>query len=477
MTGFVPPKPQPLSDKPGVIARIRGSMGSSLALFQPGSYTSLGVSRFSIPTAPRLVRRWLYTARDPALVRDMLVNRPADFPKSVMMGAMLKSLTGDSIFTTNGEVWQRQRRLIDPALEAARVKASFDSMRDAADAALIDLDQRRAQGPVVLADEAMTHFAADVIFRTIFSEPLQPRVAKKAFAAFETFQNLAYAHGMIRLSRLPTALFPGALPGVMAGARLRRLINQPLKRRLAEVKAGAPPRNDILGTLLATRDPDTGRGFTPRELLDQITMLFLAGHETSASAIAWALYLLAADPEVQDRVRAEVDAAAGDGPLEFHHLRRLAFTRDVFREGMRLYPPVAFVARDTTRAECLGDRKVEPGAVVFIAAWLLHRNAALWDQPDVFDPDRFARPETKEAARCAYMPFSMGPRVCPGAAFALQEGTLVLAMIVRRFRLGLADGPPPQPFAKLTLRSATGIRLTLQPVDTAQAGSTTTADP
>lgn len=466
MTRFVPPKPAPLTGRPGVVERVRGSLKSSLSLFQPGSYTSLGVSRFSIPTIPKLARRWLYTARDPALVREMLVTRPQDFPKSTMMGSMLKSLTGESIFTTNGDVWKRQRRLIDPALEQARVRESFERMREAADAALVDLETRAAGGQAVRADDAMTHFAADVIFRTIFSEPLEPAAAKKAFAAFETFQNLAYAHGMIRLSRLPTALFPGALPGVFSGWRLRQVMKAPLRRRLAEMSAGAPPRNDILGALLATRDPDTGQGFTPCELLDQISMLFLAGHETSASAIGWALYLLAACPDAQGRVREEVRAAAGQAPLEFQHLRRLAFTRDVFREALRLYPPVAFVARDTVRAETLDKRRVEPGSVIFLAPWLLHRNAALWDDPDTFDPDRFETPAGKQASRCAYMPFSMGARVCPGAAFALQEGVLVLAMIVRRFHLGVADGPPPVPFAKLTLRSANGIRLTLRPATT-----------
>lgn len=462
MTAFIPPKPECVAEKPGLLARIRAAVSSSLALFQSGSYGGLGVSRFSIPTAPRLERRWLYTVRDPAHVREMLVARPKDFPKSVMMGSMLKSLTGESIFTTNGDVWRRQRDLIDPALEQARIKESFSRMRDAADAALIDLDRRASRDGVVFIDDAMTHFTADVIFRTLFSEPMDPRSGRQAFAAFETFQKLAYAHGMVRLSGLPTFVFPGSLPAIFAAWRIRRVMWKPLKRRLDHYRAGGAPGDDILGALLRVGAESGCGGFRPRELLDQVCMLFLAGHETSASAIAWAFYLLANSPEDLERVRQEVADAAGDDPLEFQSLRRLDFTRDVFREAMRLYPPVAFVARDTVQCEHLGNRKVDPKSVIFIAPWLMHRNSLLWEGADEFRPCRFATPEGRTAMKSAFMPFSMGERVCPGAAFALQEGVMMLAMAVRCFDLSPAEGADPIPYAKLTLNSANGIRIVMR---------------
>jgi cytochrome P450 len=462
MPAFVPPKPRSLSEKPGLLTRIRASLASSLALFRTGSYSGLGVSRFSIPTAPRLARRWLYTLRDPVHVREVLVGRPRDFPKSVLMGSMLRSLTGDSIFTTNGETWRRQRDLIDPALEQARIRESFARMRDAADAALMDLDRRAAGDRDVLVDDAMTRFAADVIFRTLFSCPIDPQSGARTFAAFETFQRLADAHGMVRLSGLPTFVFPGSLPAIFAAWRIRRELWKPLGRRLEEQRAGAPPMDDILGALL--RAGAEGDGFSPRELLDQICMLFLAGHETSASAMAWALYLLANSPEDQARVRAEVEAAAGDAPLEFEHLRRLDFTRDVFREAMRLYPPVAFVARDTVRNETLGNRRIDPRSVIFIAPWLMHRNSLLWEAADEFRPCRFSTPEGRAAMKSAYIPFSQGERVCPGAAFALQEGVMALAMTVRAFDLAPAPGADPVPYAKLTLNSENGIRIRMSPL-------------
>ncbi len=466
MSLFVPPKPPPLPARPTLLRRARLVARSSLALLQGGSYQGRGVGRVSIPGLPGLRRRWAFQVRDPACARDILVQRPKDFPKGELMGWMLRPLTGDSIFTTNGATWRRQRRLVDPALEQARVRDSFASMRDAAHAALDGLEASAGKGGHVVVDSAMTIFAADVIFRTIFSEPIPPDEADEAIAAFEAFQTLAYAHGMIGLSGLPGWAMPGTRARIRAGKRLRRVLQRPLDRRLARLRAGAGDLpNDILATLMNTPDPEGGPGFSPDELLDQVAMLFLAGHETSASGLAWALYLLSEAPDIQARARAEVAEVVGDGPIAFEHMKRLALVRDVFRETLRLYPPVTTVVRECARPEPMGRHEARPGDSLFVAPWLLHRLSSVWDNPDAFDPDRFDRPESREAIRTAYLPFSAGPRVCPGAAFALQEATLMLAMILQRFELGRAEGvPAPEPVAKLTLRSATGVTIRLTPL-------------
>lgn len=465
MSLFVPPKPAPLPEKPGLLKRARLIARSSLAVLQSGSYAAPGVGRMAVPSV-RGRRRWVYQVRDPACARDILVNRAGDFPKGELMGWMLRPLTGDSIFTTNGEVWRRQRRLVDPALEQARVRESFARMREAAETALQGLERSAGRGGAVRVDDAMTVFAADVIFRTIFSEPIAEAEAREAIAAFEAFQDLAYAHGMIGLSGLPGWLMPGTWARMRAGKRLRRVLKRPLDRRLARVAAGEPDLpTDILASLMASRDPETETGFSPDELLDQVSMLFLAGHETSASGLAWALYLLAEAPDVQSRARAEVKAVVGDGPIAFEHMKRLGLVRDVFREALRLYPPVTTVVRECARPEPMGRHQAQPGDPLFVAPWILHRLSSVWPNPDAFDPDRFDTPEGREAVRQAYLPFSLGPRVCPGAAFALQEATLMLALILGRFELTRDEAwPPPEPVAKLTLRSANGVTVRLTPV-------------
>ncbi len=229
------------------------------------------------------------------------------------------------------------------------------------------------------------------------------------------------------------------------------------------MRRGDPaPTNDILATLTATVDPETGAGFNDQELLDQISMLFLAGHETSAAGLAWTFYLLANSPEIQERAHQEATSAFGEREPQFSDMRRLPLTRDIFREALRLYPPVAFVARDATLPEQMMNREVAPGSVVFVSPWLMQRHVKHWDRPDVFDPDRFSTQNGEEGLKNAYLPFSMGPRVCVGASFALQEAAVLISALMRRFRFLPVPGHTPEPIARLTLRSANGIPLIVE---------------
>jgi cytochrome P450 len=378
------------------------------------------------------------------------------------MRSMLEDLIGDSVFVANGETWRWRRAIVDQALAQARVRDVMARMREAADALVARIEARIGAGDraVVPVDAEMTHFAADVIFRTLFSEPIEAEDAARIVAAFERYQGVAYAHGMLRLARLPVDLFPGAIRRRASAKAIRAVLEKPLRRRLDALAQGREaPANDILASLIASADPETGRRFDAVELLDEVAMLFLAGHETSASALGWALYLLAAAPELQDGVHAEATRVLGERPPEFADMKALDLTRNVFRETLRLYPPVAQIARDSVQREQMGERDVEPGAVVFCPPWILHRQARFWAAPDAFDPARFDTEAGKAAAREAYFPFSLGPRVCPGAAFALQEATLALAMLARRFAFTPVEGGTPQPVGRLTLRSGNGVAL------------------
>jgi cytochrome P450 len=466
MTDFVPPRPPVLPKRASLLQHLQYGLRSGIGMFLSGSYETVAVGRHPIPTMPKGEKRWLFTVRTPELIREVLVRRAADFPKSTLMDDMLRALTGYSIFISNGEAWRRHRRLMDPAFEGARIKAVFPMMLDAVDACVerIGAHADGPQGGAPMAiDVEMTHYAADVIFRTIFSEPMDAESARRFFKAFAVFQEIAYAHGMLKLARIPTRLLPGHWRAKAAAKVIRRILEAPISRRLAAVRRGdRTPKDDIMATLITTVDPETGTGFDDGELLDQIAMLFLAGHETSATAMAWSLYLLANCPHVQERAHAEAAAVFGEKRPGFEHMKRLGLTRDVFREAMRLYPPVAFLARDTVQAEQLANKVAEPGSVVFVSPWLMHRHAQHWDQPDSFVPDRFETPAGEEGLRCAYLPFSMGPRVCAGAAFALQEATLLLAELVRRFKFTPVPGHTPVPVARLTLRSENGVPLIVE---------------
>ncbi|MYZ47924.1 cytochrome P450 [Propylenella binzhouense] len=462
MTEFCPPKPPAQERKLSLLARLGKVRHSALSVVYERSY-GMRMGRIWTPL------RSVYFVNEAELIDRVLVTDAEHFPKSDSMGRMLDSLIGNGIFIANGEAWRRQRRMLNPAFEAARVQDVFTLMRDAVDA-MADRLGRAAPGEPVAIDVETTHVTADIIFRTIFSRPFQRHEAELIFRSFGKFQELAYVQGLWAMAGLPALIFPGYWRAARAGRVIRRLLEQAIDERLAARAAGAPvPGRDILASLLDAQDPETGKRFSRRELVDEVGVLFLAGHETSASALAWALYLIAMRPDVQDRLHREAAAAFGDRKPEFSDMRKLRFARDVFRETLRLYPPVYLYGRDATRRETMRDKVLPPRSVVMIAPWMLHRHRRLWDRPDVFDPDRFQRAETKESVRCAYLPFSAGPRVCLGASFAMQEAVLIIAALCRDFRFAPVEGHVPEPIGRLTLRSANGIRLTVRRRDGAAA--------
>ena len=412
----------------------------------------------------RLYRAWMaefrtpffrsYLCNDPDLVRRVLEDRPADFPKSDRVGEGLAPLLGRSVFVTNGEEWLRQRRIIDPAFEGGRIRAAFPAIWAAGQAAVA-----RMRPGVVEVEAAASHAAADVIFRALFSIPIEDAVAGAVFAEFRTYQR---TQPMLNLAAfLP---LPAWMPRLhrratkRSAAVIRRLISGLTDARALAIAAGTAP-DDLATKIMVTPDPVTGQRFGTAEMVDQVAIFFLAGHETSASALAWALYLLAAHPEAQDRVAAE---AAGMEPA-FSAVAGLRFTRDVFREALRLYPPVPMMVRQNRLAEVFRGRKVRPGGQVVISPWHLHRHERLWDNPDGFDPARWQTEAGRDSAKAGYLPFSSGPRVCPGAGFAMLEGVVLLALLVRAYRFDVVAGREPVPVAHLTVRARDGIWLQITP--------------
>lgn len=396
----------------------------------------------------------------PDLVRRVLIDEADDFPKSRMMADMLELLLGNSVFVANGEEWKRQRRMMTPAFEDMRVKVVFDLMMQSRDALLERMDSM-ADGKPVAIDIEMMHVTADIIFRTIFSKPLDAEEARVIYDAFIRFQEAAYAHGMTRHVGMPNWLsYFNFRKARRAAGEIRGVLDPIIQRRFDAWHAGDRTEyNDILQSLLAVTDPVTGTQFGVRELCEQVATMFLAGHETSASALSWALYLLAKDQGVQERVRAEAVNVVGDRPLAFGDLRKLTLTRNVFMETLRLFPPVAFLPRVAEKTCPMRDKTVKRGSTVSISPWLLGRHRRFWTEPDAFDPDRLDRPETTEAQRHCLLPFSKGPRVCLGAAFAQQEAAIILSSLVRRYRFDTAPGFVPKPAGRLTVRSTNGIRL------------------
>ncbi len=409
----------------------------------------------------KLYRAWMaefktpffrsYLANDLELVKRVLKDRPDDFPKSDRIGAGLRPLLGNSVFLTNGEVWKCQRRIIDPAFEGGRLRDAYGGMYAAGQAAVVRMQSNLGVQDI---EPETSHAAADVIFRTLFSIPIEDETAT---AVFEKFRDHQRTQPILNLA----AFIPGPkwMPRFFSrstkdtAADIRRLITDLTQPRMDAIKAGTA-LDDLPTKIMTTQDPETGATFSTDEIVDQVAIFFLAGHETSASALAWTLYLLAMYPDWQDKLAEEGAALTSD----FSSVSKLRQTRDVFREGLRLYPPVPIMVRETACPETMRNRAAPKGSQIVLSPWHLHRHERLWDDPDGFDPTRWGTENGKKCQRDAYIPFSSGPRVCTGAGFAMVEGVLLLAMLTRQFRFEVTD-KVPVPVAHLTVRAKDGIWL------------------
>lgn len=410
----------------------------------------------------RLYRAWMaefrtpffrsFLVNQPDLVSCVLNERPRDFPKSGRIAEGLRPLLGNSVFLTNGADWERQRRIIDPAFEGGRLREVFPALLDAGRAAVA----RMSEGEVEIEEQA-SHAAADAIFRTLFSVPIDEPAAAEVYRGFRAYQRTQPILNLAAFLPLPDWVPRGHRREALRAARsIRGLIRAMTARRGDEIAAGTAP-DDLATKIMTTADPATGARFDADEMIDQVAIFFLAGHETSASTLAWALYLLAEAPEVQERVATEAASFAAEP--DFARLSDLRVTRDVFREALRLYPPVPMMVRETTRAERFRDRAIPRGAQIVVSPWHLHRHARLWERPDAFDPDRWRTENGKACQREAFIPFSSGARVCPGAGFAMIEGPLFLALLIAAFRFEPVADRRPVPVAHLTVRARNGIWL------------------
>ena len=446
---MTPPKPTPRADKVSLWRYLR-LFRSDILSAQPARLYRAWMAEFRTPFFRS------YLCNDPALIRRVLQDRPMDFPKSARIREGLAPLLGKSVFLTNGQEWLKQRRVIDPAFQGGRLRETFPAMLAAGTAAVA-----RMPLGMVEVESQMSHAAADVIFRTLFSLPIEDDVAGGVFDEFRTFQrsqplvNLAAFIPM--LAWVPRFHKNRAKVSALS---IRALILRLTTARVADVAAGTAP-DDLATKILTTVDPETGSRFDTEDMADQVAIFFLAGHETSASALAWALYLLARDPAVQARAHAEA-TVLGDAP-DFTMLSRLAFIRDVFRETLRLYPPVPMMVRENSCPEDMRGRKVAPGSQIVLSPWHLQRHERIWDRPDEFDPDRWQSDAGRACAKDGFIAFSAGPRACPGAGFAMAEGVLLLALLVRRFQFSVVDAKVPEPVAHLTVRAKDGIWLQVTP--------------
>jgi len=402
-----------------------------------------------------MLLRWHMLADPGGMKRVMLDNLP-NYPKSEIMRRMLRPAIGNSLFNAEGADWKWQRQAVAPVFTHRNVVALAPAMTATAERAC----QRLAAKPKAEMVTQMMTATFDVICDVALSGREHFDATTFSAAITRYFQTAGRASLLDFLGFPPWFPRPGELLATASVHTMHDMVAAAIEARRQEAPGTA---DDLLNHMLAARDPETGQQMTPEELVHNMQFFIVAGHETTALALAWALYLLAHAPEWQERVRAEVTAQLDGRAAAPGDLSAMPLVEQVLEEAMRLYPPVGLLARAVVAKDELCGRTVQPNDILFLPIWALHRHEMWWKEPEKFDPGRFGSEKRGQLNKYQYLPFGAGPRVCVGADFAMMQARIILATLVQRFRFTPAT-PAPHPVMMMTVRPEPGVFLNVAAV-------------
>ena len=403
----------------------------------------------------RLLWRRRFIINVPSGVRHVLLDNAANYKKSELTRRLLEPGLGRGLLTSEGETWRRHRRIMAPAFDRHSLETYVPIITGVTSELLAGWDILPNSSEVDVG-AAMMHTTLHIISRTMFSANSR-EIVEVVERGVKQYQTAVRPH-LLDLLGFPawfTKLFAYRQRGIAAFDEFDSTVDQLINDRARE------PNNkqkDLLARLVAARDVETGGGMTAKEVLDEVVTIFMAGHETTAQALTWTWYLLSLHPSVEAKLHEELTTVLNGRTPQYEDIANLRYTRMVIEESMRLYPPAHTIAREPIAPDYILGHRIPVGAIVLIVPWLIHRKASLWDQPHRFNPERF----TAEPPRFSYIPFGAGQRICIGAAFAMTEAILILAMVAQRYRLRLKAAHPIEPQGLITLRPRYGMPMTKQ---------------
>ncbi|MCO5064078.1 MAG: cytochrome P450 [Rhizobiaceae bacterium] len=448
---FVPPAPRPRTSPPSALEMIRIVYRNPLELWGEPSYNEPWISVSGIGGP-------LVIANDPGLIRHVLVDNARNYKMATVRQLILRPILRDGLLTAEGQVWKRSRKAMAPVFTPRNIFGFAQPMlRRTLDFAQKYQDE---PGTVDIAHD-MTMLTYDILAETLFSGEIAGEPGSFAREIDHLFETMG------RVDPLDLLRAPEWLPrftrirGRKTMAYFRQIVSDTVKlrtERLSSGDKGVP--EDFLTLLLRAEGPD---GLTRQEIEDNIITFIGAGHETTARALAWTLYCLAEAPWERTPVEAEIDAVLAREPDPSKWLDAMPLTRAAFEEALRLYPPAPSINREPIEPETYKDLYIPPKAAVLVMPWTVHRHRKLWDQPDAFMPQRFHPGNREKIDRYQYLPFGAGPRVCIGAAFAMQEAIIALAVLLSRYRFDTVEATNPWPVQKLTTQPQGGIPMRVTP--------------
>jgi cytochrome P450 len=385
----------------------------------------------------------VYVLNSPGAIRQALVGEARKLGKGLNFGRA-KRLIGNGLVMSQGESHRQQRRLMQPAFHRAQIAGYVGTMRDVA----VPRIDGWTNGGTLALDREMRSITLTVLTRTLLSSDIDADAIDEIEQLLRVLLAELVARGIA--ANVPGLAWVPTRSNRRFSAAHRRL-GVLLTDIIDGYRKAGEDRGDLISILMRARDDDTGAGLTDRQLRDEATTLVIAGSETTGNAIAWACYLLARHPAVQQRLQTEVDLVLDGTDAGFEDLGRLPFTRAVITEALRLYSPVWILPRRALADVELGGHQLRKGSRIFFSPYALNRDAKLYSDPDRFDPDRWGADYSRSDSRATFFPFGQGIRNCIGEGFAWAESTLLLSAIAARWQLRLADGAAVHPEVSSTL--------------------------
>jgi cytochrome P450 len=453
MSDFVPPYPERPRQPLPPLAALAAARRNFISIFEDKCFDYQFFST-------RLLARQVFVCNSPDTVAQAFIALHDSFErKTSQMRHALFPLVGDGLIISDGETWKSRRRIVAPIIHRSQLGLFAPVMVQAA-AEMAERWDALPDGASLDVLREMGTLTAEVICRAVFGPRLGMEHATEIAASFGEYQRLVGRLDLPYLAGLPDWVPRPHSWRIRHAARRIHAVLDHIIRQCRERHAGG--ESSMIRLLLEARDPETGAALDDGALRNEAAVLFLAGEETTANSLAWTWYLLSQAPEVEARLHAEL-ASVLDGRLpRLEDLAQLVYTRAVYEEALRLYPPIPLLGRQAVRDERIRNRAIPAGSLVVVVPWLLHRHRRLWDRPDQFMPERFLPENAGSRQRYSYIPFSIGPRVCAGAAFGFTEAILCIATLAQRARLRLAPGAVVEPVCRLTLRPADTLPMLLR---------------
>jgi len=453
MTAFIPPYPKRHKKEINPFQALYYARKDLLSMWDEQAFTGEFMSQ-------KILKQHVFIANSPDIIRYVMVENKNNYErKSPQMKRALEPLLGDGLFISDGKTWASRRRIQTPMFDNAHIQMYSKTMVSTI-TEMADNWEARGNGATIEAHTEMAKLAAEIIARTLFGEKLGAENSEAVVNAFADYQSVVKQMALSNFLGLPDWM-----PNVNAKIGKAKIAGQTIHNAVDAIIALAEKgghEGTMVAELLKANKMESGEDLMSREQIrNEIIVLFMAGHETTANVLAWTWYLLSQAPDVEQKLQQELEEVLGDRVPEYADVENLKYTRAILDETMRLYPPVPILSRQALKEDKIRGKKIPAGSLMLIVPWLIQRHKKFWKNPDAFMPERFM-PGAEKPLKFTYLPFSAGPRVCIAKSFGITESVLAIAIVAQKFRLTLPKNAEVKHECRLTLRPKGKLPMTLE---------------